>query len=94
LSARVGGSPSGAVNVFGGIDDRNDEEMTMPDLHIVPSGDRWDIKEENGDVVSTYDTQAEAEKAGKEWARSHGGGEVFTHRDEGEFSRIRKGDAV
>jgi hypothetical protein len=23
-----------------------------------------------------------------------GGGEVFTHRDEGEFSRIRKGDAV
>jgi hypothetical protein len=66
----------------------------MPDLHIVPSGDRWNIKEENGDVVATYDTQAEAEKAGKEWASSRGGGEVFTHRDEGEFSRIRKGDAV
>jgi|GEM_PF-4826886 len=38
--------------------------------------------------------QAEAEEAGKAWARSNGGGEVFTHRDEGEFSRIRKGDAV
>jgi hypothetical protein len=66
----------------------------MPDLHIIPSGDRWDVKEEDGDVVGTYDTQADAEKAGKDWARSHGGGEVFTHRDEGEFSRIRKGDAV
>jgi hypothetical protein len=68
--------------------------MAMPDLHIIPSGDRWEAKEENGDVVATYDTQADAEKAGKEWVRSHGGGEVFTHRDEGEFSRIRKGDAV
>ena len=38
--------------------------------------------------------QAEAEEAGKRWARENGGGEVFTHRDEGEFSRIRKGDAV
>ena len=25
---------------------------------------------------------------------ANGGGEVFTHRDEGEFSRIRKGEAV
>ena len=66
----------------------------MPDIHIVPSGDRWNVKQENGDVVSAHDTQADAEKAGKDWARGHGGGEVFTHRDEGEFSRIRKGDAV
>jgi Uncharacterized protein conserved in bacteria (DUF2188) len=44
--------------------------------------------------VSTHDTQSEAEKAGKSWLRDNGGGEVFTHRDEGEFSRIRKGDAV
>jgi hypothetical protein len=33
-------------------------------------------------------------KAGKDWTRANGGGEVFTHRDEGEFSRIRKGDQV
>jgi len=67
----------------------------MPDLHVIPSGDLWDIKEENGDEVRTYDTQAKAEKgAGKKWVRSHGGGEVFTHRDEGDFSRIRKSDAV
>jgi hypothetical protein len=50
--------------------------------------------QENGEVVSTHDTQAEAEQAGKACARGHEGGEVFTHRDEGEFSRIRKGDAV
>jgi hypothetical protein len=66
----------------------------MPDIHIVPSGEEWDIKEVNGDVVGTYDTQADAETAGKDWVRSQGGGEVFTHRDEGEFARIRKGDAV
>ncbi len=44
--------------------------------------------------MSTHDTQADAEQAGKGYARQNGGGEVFTHRDEGEFSRIRKGDAV
>jgi hypothetical protein len=63
-------------------------------MHIIPDGDRWNVKEENGDVVSTHATQAEAERAGKSYARERGGGEVFTHRDEGEFSRIRKGDAV
>ena len=66
----------------------------MPDIHIIPSGDRWNVKQENGDVVSAHDTQAEAEKAGKDWTRANGGGEVFTHRDEGEFSRIRKGDQL
>jgi Uncharacterized protein conserved in bacteria (DUF2188) len=66
----------------------------MPDIHIVPSGEGWDIKEVNGGVVGTHDTHADAETAGKDWVRSHGGGEVFTHRDESEFSRIRKGDAV
>jgi hypothetical protein len=68
--------------------------LSMPDIHIIPDGDRWNVKEEDGDVVSTHDTQAEAEQAGKAYARGKGGGEVFTHRDEGEFSRIRKGDAV
>jgi len=66
----------------------------MPDIHIIPSGDSWNVKQENGDVVSAHDTQADAEKAGKDWTRANGGGEVFTHRDEGEFSRIRKGDKV
>jgi len=66
----------------------------MPDTHIIPSGDGWNVKQENGEIVSTHDTQVEAEEAGKYWVRAHGGGEVFTHRDEGEFSRIRKGDQV
>src|SRR3954451_22094817 len=68
--------------------------VEMPDIHIVPHGDQWNVKVENGDVVGTYDTQATAEAEGKTWARERGGGEVFVHRDEGEFSRIRKGDAV
>jgi Uncharacterized protein conserved in bacteria (DUF2188) len=66
----------------------------MPNAHIIPTDDRWNVKQESGDIVATHDTQAEAEQAAKEWARAEGGGEVFTHRDEGEFSRIRKGDAV
>lgn len=66
----------------------------MPDAHIIPNGDQWNVKIENGDVVATLPTQAEAETAGKAYVRANGGGEVFTHRDEGEFSRIRKGDKV
>jgi Uncharacterized protein conserved in bacteria (DUF2188) len=66
----------------------------MPDIHIIPDGDGWNVKQENAAVVSTHDSQAKAEAAGRAWLRDHGGGEVFTHRDEGEFSRIRKGDAV
>ena len=66
----------------------------MPNVHIIPSGERWNAKQENGEVISTHETQADAEQAAKSWARENGGGEVFTHRDEGEFSRIRKGEAV
>ncbi len=66
----------------------------MPDIHIIPDGDQWNAREENGSVLSTHGTQQEAESAAKAYARQHGGGEVFVHRDEGAFSRIRKGDAV
>ncbi|MCU1599405.1 MAG: hypothetical protein JWO22_114 [Frankiales bacterium] len=66
----------------------------MADVHVIPDGNRWNVKQENGAVVSQHDTQAEAETAGKAWLRSNGVGEIFTHRDEGEFSRIRKGEAV
>ncbi len=47
----------------------------MPDIHIIPNGERWNVKVENGDVVSTHDTQAQAESEGKAWARERGGGE-------------------
>jgi hypothetical protein len=66
----------------------------MPNLHVIPSGESWHVREENGDIVSTEDTQASAEQRAKTRLSSNGGGEVFTHRDEGEFARIRKGDAV
>jgi hypothetical protein len=66
----------------------------MANLHVIPDGDQWNVRQEEGDVLSTHPTQEEAEQVGKQWLRENGGGEVFTHRDEGEFSRIRKGDAV
>lgn len=66
----------------------------MTNLHVIPSGEKWNVRQEEGDVLSTHDTQAEAEQSAKDHLRGNGGGEVFVHRDEGEFSRIRKGDAV
>ena len=66
----------------------------MANLHVIPSGELWNVREEEGAVLSTHPTQEEAEQSAKAWLRENGGGEVFTHRDEGEFSRIRKGDAV
>jgi hypothetical protein len=66
----------------------------MADLHVIPDGDQWNVRQEEGPVLSTHPTQAEAERAAKDWLRDNGGGEVFTHRDETEFSRIRKGEAV
>jgi hypothetical protein len=66
----------------------------MPDVHIIPDGERWNVKEDNGSVVSTHDTQADAEQAAKSWVKGQGGGEVRIHRDEGEFSRIRESDSV
>lgn len=38
------------------------------------------VRQEEGAVLSTYPTQAEAEAAGKDWLRDNGGGEIFTHR--------------
>jgi Uncharacterized protein conserved in bacteria (DUF2188) len=66
----------------------------MPDAHVVPDGEKWNVKQEDGGVVSTHDTQADAEQSAKDWASSSGGGEVRVHRDEGDFSRIRKSDSV
>lgn len=66
----------------------------MPDVHVIPDGETWNVKQEDGGIISTHDTQADAEQAGKDWSKGNGGGEVRTHRDEGEFSRIRKSDSV
>ncbi len=37
----------------------------MSDVDIIPDGENWNVKEENGSVISTHDTQAKAEAAGK-----------------------------
>jgi len=67
----------------------------MPDVHVIPDGDTWNVKQENADVVSLHSRHSGRGRAGwLDWAASNGGGEVQTHRDEGEFSRIRKSDSV
>src|SRR3954471_9949435 len=53
---------------------------TAPVCQTSTSSHQRALKEENGTVVSTHDTQAEPESAGKDWLGANGGGEVFTHR--------------
>lgn len=40
--------------------------VLMPNAHIIPTDDRWNVNQENGEVVSTHDTQTEAEQAAKD----------------------------
>ena len=66
----------------------------MPNVHIIPNGEQWNVQEENGSGdLDPYRPRPRPRRP-PSLAPSDGGGEVFTHRDEGEFSRIRKGDAV
>ena len=52
-------------------------------VHVVPHDEGWAVMYEGGLVVSVHPTQAEAEDAAKQNARSHGGIEVVVHgRDE------------
>ena len=54
--------------------------------------DKWGAKREDSDRVSEYfDTQAEAEKAAKEFSSNNGGGEVRIHGLDG---KIRDSDTV
>ncbi len=66
----------------------------MANYHVTKdkeSGD-WKAKREGADrAAGYYDTQAEAEKAAKEFSANSGGGEVMTHRPSGE---IRSKDTV
>jgi hypothetical protein len=64
----------------------------MPDLHVIPSGDLWDIKEETVTWSAPTTPRPKQKRPGKNGCDFTG--EVFTHREEGDFSRIRKGDAV
>lgn len=66
----------------------------MTNYHVTKdkeSGD-WKAKREGADRAAGYfDTQAEAEKAAKEFSANSGGGEVMTHRLDG---TIRSKDTV
>jgi len=66
----------------------------MANYHVVKdkaSGD-WKAKREGADRAGgIYDTQAEAERAAKEFSGNNGGGEVKIHRPDGP---IRDSDTV
>ena len=66
----------------------------MADYHVMKDKDlgKWYAKREKADRVAGYfDTQAEAEKAAKEFASNSGGGEVRIHSPKGP---IRDSDTV
>lgn len=48
----------------------NEKSGKKPDVHVTPKGDQWAvIREGSNRASSLHDTQAEAEKKGKETAR-------------------------
>jgi hypothetical protein len=51
-------------------------------VHVAPNEGRWAVRREGGDVLSTHETQAEAEAAGRELARSEQV-EFFLHNQAG-----------
>lgn len=61
--------------------------------HVVPNPDGgWDVKAPGADRASSHhDTQADAERRAKEIVNNAGGGEVVTHRPNGQ---IRDSDTV
>lgn len=66
----------------------------MANYHISRNKDvgKWGAKQEGADRVSEYfNTQAEAERAAKEFSSNNGGGEVRIHGLDG---KIRDSDTV
>lgn len=52
--------------------------------HVVPSGDRWEVRREGAERASgIYDTQADAINGARGFASKAGGGEVVIHRPDG-----------
>ncbi|MCK5123525.1 MAG: DUF2188 domain-containing protein [Candidatus Pacebacteria bacterium] len=66
----------------------------MANYHVTKNKDlgKWAAKREKAErVAGYYDTQAEAEKAAKEFSANNGGGEVRIHTPKGP---IRDSDTV
>lgn len=55
----------------------------MADVHVVPDGDRWKL-EQDGAEVDTFDTQAEANAAGRSVAED-AQGELVIHGADGQI---------
>jgi hypothetical protein len=60
-------------------------------IHVVPHEGGWTFKHEGGQPEGQFSTQDEAERAAKEYARSHGDWEVVLHDRHG---RIRDSDTM
>ena len=66
--------------------------MSKSNRHVVPHNGGWAVRAPGASrVSSTHGTQAAAEKAARQIVRTHGGGEVVTHRPNGQ---IRDSDTV
>ncbi len=66
----------------------------MPNYHVIKDKDsgEWSVKKAGSDRVSgKFDSQKDAERAAKEYARNSGGGEVRIHGRDG---KIRDSDTV
>lgn len=63
--------------------------MTNPNnRHVVPNSDRggWDVVAPGASRASSHhDTQAEAQAAGRRIVHNQGGGELVTHRPDGQI---------
>ena len=66
----------------------------MANYHVTKDKDsgEWKVKREKAErAAGSFGTQAEAEKAAKEFSANSGGGEVVTHSRDG---KIRSKDTV
>lgn len=58
-------------------------------IHVMPSDDGWDVKEEGSGRATHFDTQIDALRAGREMAR-HNRSEHIVHGRDG---RVRQQDS-
>lgn len=59
--------------------------MAKKNVHVVPSGNKWDVKVEGSKTpISSHRTQGNAEDAGRRVARQNES-ELITHRPNGQI---------
>jgi hypothetical protein len=66
----------------------------MPEVHIIPNGDRWNVKRKTEESCPHTTPRLRPKRPVRAGCATTAAARCSTPRDEGEFSRIRKGDAV